>query len=222
MDTHTLLTRGLLGRLAVVEGALAGAMHACIFCGKHAPANYKNLQHSFVLDILERQCVAGIDEPVVNFVREAMAAQGKCQPMTKAEQEGAEGEDCDATLHSCMCCYYWVARRLKQKIVPLPMQNLLWYVRTLEGCESKRCDSRILLRLLKTVTEGENMYARLFHTQELAGMAAIKLRSLKAGAHACTQGDAVFCVKRQLAALWHANNGHSLLLGHAQAADLLR
>ena len=36
------------------------------------------------------------------------------------------------------------------------------------------------------------------------------------------QGADTFCVKRHLAELWHANNGGSLLLPHANAADLLR
>ena len=109
-------------------------MNACIFCGAQAPVNYKNLQHSFVASILQGQHAAGIDEPVVHLMRNILAAE-----MHKAELSGREDdntEDVGSTLHSCMCCYYWVARRMKQKIVPLPMQNLLWFVRTLEGCES--------------------------------------------------------------------------------------
>ena len=216
---HRHITRVWQAASAQVQGA----MHICIFCGKQAPANYKNLQPSFVQDIVKRQVAAGIDEPIVNLLRETIAEkQRKADRTTGAADEGSECEDDEEALHSCMCCYYWVVRRQKQKIVPLPMQNLLWYVRTLEGCESKRCDSRILLRLLKTITESGNMYARLFHTQELEGMAAIKQHARRAAVHGNTQGNDVFCVKRQLAALWHANNGQSLLLGHAQAADLLR
>lgn len=206
-------------------------MHACIFCGALAPANYKNLRHGFVLSILQQQHAAGINDPIVNCMRNRVFADCGKQHQMHSEVEEVIASDaeedgpCDelqGTLHSCMCCYYWVARRLKQNIVPLPMQNLLWFVRTLEGCERKRCDSRILLRLLKAVTESGNMYACLFHENELEGMAAIKLLSMQARGRASAQGDEVFCVKKQLASLWHANNGQTLLLGHAHAADLLR
>lgn len=198
-------------------------MHTCIFCGKQAPANYKNVQPCFVEDIVQRQIAAGMDDPIVNLLQNTLAnVQRSSEPMRSAADEASESENEEDALQSCMCCYYWVMRRHKQKIVPLPMQNLLWYVRTLEGCERKRCDSRILLRLLKTITEGGNLYACLFHTQELEGMAVIKERARKVGVYASKQGDDVFCVKRQLAALWHANNGQTLMLGHAQAADLLR
>lgn len=193
-------------------------MNACIFCGAHAPANYKNLQISFVASILQGQHAAGIDEPIVHLMRNILAAELHKAELSEKEEENTE--DVGSTLHSCMCCYYWVARRMRQKIVPLPMQNLLWFVRTLEGCESKRCDSRLLLRLVKTVTESGNMYARVFDARELEGMAAIKELALRANGG--RQGEDVFCVKKQLAALWHAHNGQSLLLGHAQAADLLR
>jgi len=49
------------------------------------------------------------------------------------------------------------------------MQNLLWYVRTLKGCERKKYDSLLLLRLVKKVTERRNMYARFFDSSELQG-----------------------------------------------------
>lgn len=205
---------------------------ACIFCGAQNPANYKNLSHEFVWNILQKQQAAGIDEQVFDFLRNYVAAEMHNAQRAKDESEEdaisgnvAEDELCayaSVQLHSCMCCYYWVARRQKQKIVPLPMQNFMWYVRTLKGCDSKRCDSRILLRLLKTVTESGNTYARFFDTSELEGMAAIKMLSESSTTAANVQGDDVFCVKKQLAALWHAHNGESMLLGHAHAADLLR
>jgi hypothetical protein len=107
------------------------------------------------------------------------------------------------------------------------MQNLLWYVRTLEACEGSKCDKRILLRLVRTVTETGNIYAHLFDPDELAGMAAIKAKQGLASAGARTQalreqGADGFCVKKHLAELWHRNNGGSLLLPHAGGADLLR
>ena len=141
------------------------------------------------------------------------------------DEEDAEDED--TFLETCMCCYYFVSRRKTRRVVPLPMQNLLWYVRMLEACEGSKCDSRILLRLVRTVSKPGNIYARLFDQAELAGMAEIRDRKDLALASASTrdfheQGADSFCVKRHIAELWLANNGGGLLLPHAHAADLLR
>jgi hypothetical protein len=133
----------------------------------------------------------------------------------------AEEEHTSTYFTSCMCCYYWVSRREKQQIVPLPMQNLLWFVRTLRGCEKKKCDSRLLLRLVKTITEVGNMYAHFFEAAELRGMLTIKELSQHASEALVKQGDNSFCVKKQLAAMWHSNNGESILIPHAHEADLL-
>lgn len=151
----------------------------------------------------------------------------------EAEADEAEAEDTEAEegedkfFETCMCCYYFVSRRETRRIVPLPMQNLLWYVRMLEACEGSKCDSRILLRLVRTVAEPGNIYAHLFDPDELAGMAAIRDKKDLALASASTkgfheQGADSFCVKKHIAELWHANNGGSLLLPHAHGADLLR
>lgn len=56
----------------------------------------------------------------------------------------------------------------------MPMQTLLWFVRTLRWCHGSKCDSRILLRLVNTVTQPDNMYAHLFDASELLGMTAIQ------------------------------------------------
>jgi hypothetical protein len=110
------------------------------------------------------------------------------------------------------------------------MQNLFWYVRTLTGSEKKKCDSRLLLRLVKTITETGNMYASFFTLSELHGMLAIghlaqkdfDLVSKHVSKHVSKQGQPSFCVKKELAMLWHSNNGDSILITHAHAADLLR
>ena len=46
----------------------------------------------------------------------------------QGDTEADAGED--TFLDTCMCCYYWTSRREAQHVVPLPMQNLFWYVRT--------------------------------------------------------------------------------------------
>ena len=207
-------------------------MQTCIFCGAQDPVHCKLLSHSFVWQIVQRQKDAGISEPIVNFMCSHISAEmhkvslALAASATSEETELEENDDLEDNnnnhLQSCMCCYYWVARRQKQHLVPLPMQNLLWYVRTLKGCEKKKCDSRILLRLVKTITESGNMYARFFELSELRGMTAIKELSRKTSTTAHMQGDGSFCVKKQLAALWHSNNGQSILIAHSHAADLLR
>jgi hypothetical protein len=145
------------------------------------------------------------------------------------EYHGDDNDHANPYFNSCMCCYYWVSRRQHQNLIPLPMQNLFWYVRTLTGSEKKKCDSRLLLRLVKTITETGNMYASFFTLDELHGMLAIgQLAQLvqkdfeSLNKHDSKQGHPLFCVKKELAALWHSNNGDSILITHAHAADLLR
>jgi hypothetical protein len=218
------------------------AMHTCIFCGAREPVHCKHLLHAFVWEIVQRQKEAGMSEPIVDFLCSYITAEmhkpttsntivgqeAQVVPGLLPEKDAddsdidAEYDDGGAYFNSCMCCYYWVSRRQKHQLVPLPMQNLLWYVRTLMGCEKKKCDSRLLLRLVKTITESGNMYARFFEPCELRGMLAIKELSQHASAEVARQGESSFCVKKQLAALWHSNNGESILIGHAHAADLLR
>ena len=172
-------------------------------------------------------------------LREEGGDRGEEQEGSGDEGSGGEEQEDDGDeetfLETCMCCYYWVSRREAQRIVPLPMQNLLWYVRLLEVCAGKKCDSRILLRLATTVTEEGNVFACLFHADELAGLAEIKHKRAVAQHSGCPntlqnppknafkeQGEADFCIKRHIAELWHRNNGSSLLLPHAAGAELLR
>jgi hypothetical protein len=214
-------------------------MQSCIFCGAQQPVLNKLLPHAFVSDIVHRQLDPGISEPIVNFLYSYITAEMHAVPDSAGKNE-TEALDCIALqdtedanscadeeygnkfFHSCMCCYYWISRRKKHQLVPLPMQNLLWFIRTLTGCEKKKCDSRILLRLVKTITETGNMYARFFEAEELQAMLEIKDLSTNAETAANKQGESSFCVKKRLAAIWHANNGESILLAHADAADLLR
>ncbi len=65
-------------------------------------------------------------------------------------------------------------------------------------------------------------YVRFFEVEELQAMLQIKERLQNADAGVTKQGDNSFCVKKQLASVWYSNNGESILIAHAQAADLLR
>jgi hypothetical protein len=222
--------------------ARGGGAMTCIFCGTRNPVHGKSLHHSFVFDMVQRQMDAGINEAIVNHMCSVLAAMKYEHTQADIAQsagdaDGAEEEQEEGfNVCSCMCCYYWVSRRRRQQLVPFPMQNLLWFVRTLTGCESKKCDSRILLRLVRTIIIEGNMYSMFFEHCELEGMREIvkiadeqasqiyvqydskgKLRKKRK-----SQGNALFCVKEHLAQLWHLNNGQSILLPHRQATDLLR
>jgi hypothetical protein len=181
------------------------------------------LDHSFVSNIVERQQQVGIQDPILNYTCSLLAAVKYNSIEADVEEEdSAEGCSKNGNICSCMCCYYWVSRRKKQRLVPLPMQNLLWFVRTLTGCEAKKCDSRILLRLVKTIIIPGNTYAIFFEKCELQGMGAIAEIHDQEMSVKCMQGDTVFCVKQHIARLWFANNGKSIMLPHRQATDLLR
>ena len=292
-------------------------MMTCIFFGTQNPMHFKNLRHSFVLRMVQRQKAAGISDPIVNHMCSLLAAthnndiqnvkkedsengnkdikckddhnddhsngeddgdgedhgngeddgdgeddgnaeddgfgedkiKGKAYGFEEDKNKGkadGNGED-DGNIEdddygegqivcSCMCCYYWVARRQKQELVPFPMQNLLSFVRTLIGSESKKCDSRILLRLVRTIIIEGNMYSMFFEHCELEGMREIVKIADEQASQICvqydskgklrkkrkSQGNALFCVKEHLAQLWHLNNGQSILLPNRQATDLLR
>jgi hypothetical protein len=212
--------------------AREGGAVTCIFCGTRNPVHGKSLHHSFVLDMVQRQLDAGIKEAIVNHMCSVLAAMKYEHTQANIAQsagdadcaESAQQEELEEGLNvcSCMCCYYWVSRRRKQKLVPFPMQNLLWFVRTLTGCESKKCDSRILLRLVKTINEEGNMYALYFDKSELQGMQKNSEIAEQSASQGCVQGNSSFCVKKQLAQLWHLNNGQSMFLPHRQATNLLR
>jgi len=202
-------------------------MLTCVFCGAKEPASYKQLGRSYVLELLQRQKDAGVCEPVLGFMWNTLHNEDG--------RAGGDAEDAeDAQLFSCMCCYYWVERRRSMPVMPLPMQNLLWFVKTLSWCEGKKCDSRILQRLVETVAAPGNVFAALFEDCELQALrrlarelAARRQRSAekRQGGAASEQGGGEqrgFCVKSALAASWSEQNGECLCLPHAGAADLLR
>jgi hypothetical protein len=89
------------------------------------------------------------------------------------------------------------------------------------------CDSLVLQRLVATVAEPDNVFARLFDESELAGLRRIArelgaLRARPPSTTARVQGAERFCVKRAIARLWRGENADCLLLQHAAAADWLR
>ena len=214
-------------------------MQICVFCGQREPACHKLLSTSYVQELLQRQKQAGVSEPVLDFMwtmlpqpapGETHEESGEeCMQQEEAHEQAEEQlavlRDAEPEVLACMCCFYWVERRRTLSVTPLPMQNLLWFVRTLSWCE-KVCDSRLLHRLVCTVAAPGNVFAPLFEKTELEGLQSIasELRTAQARPQQVLrmQGVKRFCVKRALAKLWHAHNVYCICLPHAAAADWLR
>jgi len=193
----------------------------CVFCGLRAPGHHKLLEPGYVEALLEAQRAAEVECPISDVMRAQLAKS------ELAKSDDGEEEAPDAALCACMCCYYWIERRRDLPVPLLPMQNLLWFVRTLSWCEGA-CDSRVLLRLVTAVTEPDNVFGGAFAATELAGLRRIaragrqRLARGAAGRAARVQGEARFCVKRAIARLWRDENADCLLLPHAAAAEWLR
>ena len=144
---------------------------------------------------------------------------------TSGSEESPSEEDCESTtgadeasLQCCICCFHWISRRRNLPITVLPMQCLLYFVLGLSSVERKQCDTRVLTRLAMTVGgEGANFWRAVFQTQELEAVEFIAQKRRR-----CLEAQAQFCVKRELAAFYHAQNGGGMLLASRDAADLLR
>lgn len=193
----------------------------CVFCGMSEPSQHKLLPHSYVMSLLERQRAINVSEPVVDLMCAELSKKVLLQQLAAdADEDAADPEEL-----ACMCCYYWVERRSVLAVAPLPMQKLLWFVRTLCWCESV-CDSRVLQRLVETVVQPGNVFAQLFEAAELDALERIarENHSVRAATRNSVrvQGEQRFCIKRSIAQLWRSQNAGCLLLPHAAAADWLR
>jgi len=207
-----------------------------VFCGLRAPGHHKLLEAGYVEALLEAQRAAEVECPISDVMR-AQLAKSELERSERERSELARSELAmsddrdeeadalpDATLCACMCCYYWIERRRDLPVPLLPMQNLLWFVRTLSWCEGA-CDSRVLLRLVTAVAEADNVFGGAFAATELAGLRRIARAGRQRVARAAgrrVQGEARFCVKRAIARLWRDENADCLLLPHAAAAEWLR
>lgn len=150
----------------------------CFFCGDYDLTLFKAIPHADIQKILDMQRSAGIKEPILTFCQNLIQEILKHIYKQKQEQQKVQvNNDADDLenfvpfIHCCMCCYHWIARRQDVEIVPLPMQNLLWFTVTLEWCEGgkskQRCDKRVLQRMIKALAKPHNIYRSLFSAREL-------------------------------------------------------
>ena len=117
-----------------------------------------------------------------------------------------------------ICCFHWTSRWLHLPITVLPMQCLLYFVLGVNSVESKQCDTRVLKRLATTIGEEQNnVWRTIFQAQELEAIDFI----LQKKRH-CAGAQEPFCVKRELAAFYHAQNGSGMLVASSSVADMLR
>jgi len=222
--------------------------HVCIFCGDTRMVVYKQLSTSTVLGIVDRQFKAGMRDPAILLLRNTTQplratiqcsddvpegatapreADAACEDVehSGSEESPSEGEDCEsatgadeASLQCCICCFHWISRRRNLPITVLPMQCLLYFVLGLSSVERKQCDTRVLTRLAMTIgEEGSNFWRSVFRTQELEAIEFIAQKKRR-----CVEAQVPFCVKRELAAFYHAQNGGGMLLASRNVADLLR
>lgn len=121
-------------------------------------------------------------------------------------------------LQSCICCSHWITRRLDLPITILPIQCLLYFVLGINSVESKKCDKRVLARLATTIGEEHgNMWRCIFQKHELAAIERMAKKK-----RLCVKHKESFCIKREMAAFYHAQNGGGMLLANNNVADLLR
>jgi hypothetical protein len=113
---------------------------------------------------------------------------------------------------TCMCCYHWVSRRQYSEFVRMPLQNLFWYVKSLDFRKRRNYDARIMHRMARAVCAPgppANYYATLFSPAELA-----VLREAAAGP--------VTEFHNVLARHYYAANGEPLFLPNADVTDAVR
>ena len=147
----------------------------CFFCGEYDLTICKSVAYSDVERILNMQKDAGMKDPVLNFCQHLARQvvqhidQSNEQMNADTKRDGIPSEEHDKNvipfISCCMCCYHWIARRQNVKIIPLPMQNLVWFMVTLEWCEGgkskQRCDKRILQRMASSLSKPRNIYRSL-------------------------------------------------------------
>lgn len=187
--------------------------HSCIFCGSMHMATYKNISTQQVEAIVATHKAVSLECPVSNLTT-TLIDNTRRNYIREAASEDAFDEPCVIT---CMCCHHWIKRRQRQAIVPLPMQTLRWFLLTLQSCEHKRCDIRVMLRMARTITTNyANIYRSLFESTELEFLHYLTSSYKNSSRHSSDQ------IKCCIARFWHSQNGHTLFLPSASIAELLR
>ena len=187
----------------------------CFFCGNTEMPVHKYVTSEYVKSILQRQDESGITDIVLRF----------SQNLLFTVTEEYEKEDRETWICICMCCYHWVERRKFLAVPPLPMQNLLWFMSTLQWYDNNKSDKRILFRLTHQICKPNNLYHACFLPEEIQGLRCIMQsfkdhqKQVELYGEDCTPA---WCIKNELAKFYQRENGNGILLPNKQLADLLR
>ena len=214
--------------------------HACIFCGDTRMVVYKRIAALEVMAIVDRQLEAGMTDPAVVFLKnlvqslhtqdeqrrrsgaalggEDSALRQDTEPLAEPHADEFDPAAQNTSVHCCICCFHWINRRRDLPVTVLPMQSLLYFMLGIDSVESKKCDKRVLNRLTTSIAEEEhNPWRSVFLSQELNAIQYIAQKR-----RFCLHIGQQFCIKREFAELYHAQNGHGMLVSSSNIADLIR
>ena len=205
---------------------------------------YKRISALEVTAIVDRQLEAGMADPAVVFLKNLVQSIHTQEEQRRRSGAALGGESCalrqdtpteplsephdddsdpaaqnnQASVHCCICCFHWINRRRDLPVTVLPMQSLLYFLLGIDSVESKKCDKRVLNRLTMSIGEEEhNPWRSIFSSQEL-----IAIQYITQKRRFCLHIGQQFCIKREFAELYHAQNGHGMLLSSSNITDLIR
>jgi len=197
----------------------------CIFCGDNQYATFRRVPKSILLDIVEKQKNAKMNDHICIFfanliqsilqVNEAMQVEIPQEELVVQDDE--EENETDNCFFACLCCWHWISRRLSWPITLLPMQSLYFFLTTVSSIENKKIDSRILSRLMCTLTNENNVYRNLFSDRQLLFFSSFY-------ADRGHVSDQVFQhkIKLIMAQIYYERNGQSIFFCDNYVGEFLR
>lgn len=132
----------------ILDTSLPLSERACVLCGGI------NMRHRRSVNIGTLMKAIGNSNDSVAVVMKAMLTH----KIHKKRIMEAQATD---ILCACASCYYWTFRSRRKK-PNLPLQSLLWYMRTLDGKYKRFTDARVLHRMAAVLIN-----ARVFAYQDL-------------------------------------------------------
>lgn len=180
-------------------------MITCIYCGRSDLATYKSIPITEINKILQDHKLYKVDDAITRTT-ENLVAQVVTKYTVKPKANQA------LVVYTCTCCFHWMSRRVHKSIPPLPMQVFLWFLNSLESCEAKKCDQRILLRMSESILEPQNPFRFLLSNEQHTALREVML----------AQHEENFDIKRKMAQMFWHNNNCSVFVTKSNSAHLLR
>lgn len=165
---------------------------ACVMCGGIHLKLRRVTQVAALLQVLDSQRECGVVDSVHEWVRNVL------------QSVDAAGE---SMVVVCGECFAWQSRREKRTPQILPLQAMLWYVRTL--VHHTDTDGRIVQRIARMLAQPSNYYAGLL-TQTEVGLCA------------CIASSPVQHVQQLVTEHMHRMNASSLFVSMSKTAEVLR